>query len=142
MTVAAVLPHRDAVLALLQAIPHMTWFEGKVPATPPVDPDRRVHAYGVFWPGVGRRTASKVCARTDDLAWPFTVAVYAGDVERWLLACDWVCAALIDVAPVVAGRVLGRIGMDYAPDLPDRFDTPLPERFGAPLLFTVRSVPA
>lgn len=142
MSVAAVAPHRDAIWTLLQAIPHLAWYEGRVPSTPPLDPDKRVHAYGVFWPGIGKPAASKVCARTEDLDWRFTVGLYAGDVERWLLARDAVCAALIDVAPTVAGRVLGRIRMDYAAGYPGRTDDPLPERFGAPLLFTVPSVPA
>ncbi len=142
MTVAAVLPHRDAVWALLQTETRISWFEAEVPSTPPVDAAKRVRLYGVFWPSAGKPEAPKLCGDTTDLDWPFGVTVYGGTAEACLLARDFVCAVLVDVTPVVTGRVVRRIRMDYSAPLPQRSDVPQPPRFGLPLLFTLATVPA
>lgn len=147
MSAAAVLPHRDALYnaagtGLLQTETRMRWYEAEVPTTPPLDPDKRLHAYGVFWPSPGRPKVSGLCGQSNDLDWQFTVAIYAGDMERWLLARDWVCALLVDASPTVTGRSCGLIRMDYATAMPRRYDDPLPPRFGGPLLFTLLTVPA
>lgn len=142
MSAAPVLPHRDAILLLLEAHPHLSVFEGEVPATPPLGGDDRVSPYAVFYPGAGRPVVSSLCGGAEDLAWQFTVLACGGDVERCLLARDWVVGLLVDVEPVITGRTSWRVRLDHDLGPPRRFDDPLPPRFSLALLFTLYTSPS
>lgn len=142
MAVAEVLPHYDAVLALLNAIPDMAGYDAEVHPTPPLDPDGRVHPYWVFYSGGGMPVSSSLCGTSNDLVWPFTVVVVGGDQGRVLWGRDRVVAALVDVEPAVVGRVSGRVRLDYEVGPPRRVDDVQPPRFGMPLLFTLDTSPA
>lgn len=155
MTVAVeVLPHYQAILARLRTIPTfdpaapvagaMAGYDGEVDPAPPLDSDKRVHAYWVLWVGAGSPLATKLCGDTTDLDLPFQVTVAAGDAQRVLWGVDRVRAVLLDHQPVVVGRSTLRIRGGIAAGAPrlDRNDTLHPPRFFTPLPFRLYSIPA
>lgn len=139
MTPGSVLPLYDAVLALLTAIPNMVGSDGEVDPGPVRDPDKRSHPRWIFYAGGGRPLAPALCGDSKDIDFKFTVVVAGGDVERCLWARDKVVAALVDVVPVVTGRVSGRIRLDYDVGPPRKYDRVNPPEFAMPLLFSLAS---
>lgn len=135
--------HKNAVLALIQAVANLNVFDAEVPETPPLDPDGRVHPYAVMWGDIGTRVNSSLALDSADMDWPFQVTCVGGDINRCLWAVDKVCAALVDVSPVVAGRSVWPIRQEAAgPDKPIRDDKVQPPRWYVPLLFRTYSTPA
>ncbi len=141
MNAAPVLPHCDALLALLRLIPNVGVYDGEVPATPPLDQDKRVKGYAVFYSGSGIPRVPALNGRSVDLGWQFTVVAVGGDQQRCLWVRDRIVAALVDVTPTVEGRVAGRICLDHEVGPPRRFDDPMPPRFSLPLLFSLDTKP-
>lgn len=92
----------NAALALLQEIPHVTVYAGKVDDKPPADASGRVFPYIVLWTSGGRRppeSRSLEADSTDDLYWRANVTVAAGD-------SGWVLQAATAVRQALDGQVL------------------------------------
>lgn len=125
-----------ATIALLEAIPNITVFDGAVEDNPPAVADGRVLPYAVLWPAVGYRPAesrSLETVATVDLRWSARVTVAAGSVA-WLLQAVAVVRAALD------GQVLGAFSGPLEEDaveqivLEDRDVRPF--RFYVPLSFS------
>jgi hypothetical protein len=134
--------HKDAVLALLDAIANLDVYDGE-PTDVPTDAGGAVNPYAALYGGAGTRFAGGLDGASVDFDWPFQVTAVGGDPNECLWAVDKVCAALLDVQPTVAGRSTWRIYQDGEPG-PVRQDPPTvsPRRYYVPLLFRLGSTPA
>lgn len=141
MTLFDPVAHATAVLALLNAVPGLTVYDGEVPTTPPVDSDGRVHPYAVLYAGTATNTRSTLNGASTVFQWPFQVTVVGGDRQRCSWAAGKVTGALVDQRITVTGFTTGLIGHDPGPDL-RRDDVEMPPRHYQPLLFSVTSTPA
>jgi hypothetical protein len=141
-TTAEARVHKDAVLALITPIANLTIYDAEVPDTPPAYPDGKVKAYAVLYGGAGQRLTSSLEGSSVDMDWPFQVTCAAGLVNDCLWAVDKVCAALVDVRPVVAGRSTWRISQDMDVGPVQRDEDVHPVRFYVPLMFRLYSQPA
>jgi hypothetical protein len=131
-----------ALLAMLAAIPGLNTYDGEVPATPPRDPDGRVHPYAVLYLSAGDRDESSLAGVQSLAQWSFQVTCVGGDPQRAAWAVDKVIAALLDQRPVMAGISAGRIRLDGDAGPLRRDDDVHPPRHWTPLLFAVTAVPA
>lgn len=135
MTVPAVRSLADDVWALLQAVTNVNHYRGVVDTSPPKDPDGKVHAHTVFYPGAGRQVATRSCATPAALAWSFQITCVGGDDNRCLWCVDKVRTGLADAT--VADGYLIRPVRDADPGPVRRDDDTEPPRFYLPLLFGV-----
>jgi hypothetical protein len=135
-------PHRDAILAKLQAVANLGVYDVEVPETPPMDADGKVHPYSVLYVGAGNLVRSSLAAVHDHLDLPFQVTCAGGDATRCLWAVDKVRGALIDQRLTVTGRSLGVIRQDGDSGPPRRDDDVTPPRHFTAVLFRLVSVPA
>lgn len=101
----AVAPVAVATLALLQAIPNLNVFVAELPSNPPLDPDKRVHPYAVFFPGGGKAFGDRLNDAPTDLRWDFRVLFVGGDTDRALWALDKIRAALTGKRPTGGARL-------------------------------------
>lgn len=89
--------HVDAVLALVDAVPNVTVYDGQVPNDPALP-------YVVIRTDTGRRERSALPASSDRL----TVRIWATSVGETRASAQWVSekvtTALLDVRPTVTGR--------------------------------------
>lgn len=105
-TLPAVTPVADAVLALLQGIEHLNVFETELPKDPPLDPDKRVHPYAVFFPGGGRAFGDRLNKGTPtDVVWSCRILIVGGDKTRALWALDQIRPVLTGARPTGDGRL-------------------------------------
>lgn len=132
---------REPVLALLDAIANLTTYDGEVPATPPLDPDGRVHPYAVLYSGPGSNVRNTLDATSTLKPWGFQVTCVGGDPQRTLWAVAAVTGALVDARLTVAGWTSSPIEHIPGPDLA-RDDVPIPPRHYVPLLFSLVATPA
>lgn len=125
-----------ALVAVLDALPTVTAYDGQVASAPPADAlTGKVYPYAVAWGAAGWTTDE---GRTLDgdadgaLEWPAPVTVAAGDVGWLLGAVDLVRAAL-------EGRVLvpGAGPLREDPGTPSAQKSPdiAPARWFVPLIF-------
>lgn len=102
----AITPVADATYALLQAIPDLNVFDTELPSDPPLDPDRRVHPYAVFFPGGGNAFGDRLNKdMPTDVAWNFRILFVGGDKTRALWALDHIRAALTGARPTGGARL-------------------------------------
>ena len=94
--------HAAAVLALIDAQPNVTVYDGQVP-------NRPVLPYAVMYADQGGAGQSAFSGKSDFRVWRFQTTAVGSTPEqcRWL--AERVELALLDVAPVVTGRTCGRI---------------------------------
>lgn len=134
--------HKDAVHALLAAIPNLVAFDHEVDDDQlTVDADGRVEPYCVLYVGGGRRAFSNLTHVSHDLDLAFQVTCVGGDPDECLWAVDKVCAALVDTQLTVAGRLVWRIRQEFEPSSPRPDYAVRPPRFYQPLLFRLYSQP-
>lgn len=132
----------DDVWALLQAVPNINHFRGRVviptrdPAKPATlaywDDDRAVHAYTVLYASAGQALTNRLGSGASGLAWTFQVTCVGGDDIRALWCVDTVRAAF-------TGRRLrnGRLRELGDPGPVRRDDDETPPRYYLPLTFAV-----
>jgi hypothetical protein len=104
-TLPAVTPVADAVLTLLQAIPGLNVFDTELPANPPLDPDKRVHPYAVFFPSGGNAFGDRLNDIPTDVKWTCRILFVGGDKTRALWALDHIRAALTGKRPTGGARL-------------------------------------
>lgn len=105
-TLPTVTPVADATYALLKAIPDLNVFDTELPENPPLDPDRRVHPYAVFFPGGGNAFSDRLNKDTaTDVAWNCRILFVGGDKTRALWALDRIRAALTGARPTGGARL-------------------------------------
>lgn len=136
MTVSARLL-ADEVWDLLRTVTNVNHFRGEVASAPPLDPDGRVHAYDVFYPGAGWRASNRLGAGLNRLEWTFQVTCVGGDDNRCLWCVDKVRAMLTGARIQLDGARPGRIRElgDRGPVIRD--DDVNPPRYFLPLDFGV-----
>lgn len=148
MTAVPVEDLADPVWALLDAIENVNAFDGdfvdadgapvNMKAPPYVDPDGRVHAYAVYYPGPGWAHALLSCGGTDSLDWTFQVTCAGGDRTRALWCVTQVRNALTGHTVDVGGQALG-IREVGNPGPVRRDDGVSPARFYTPLIFAINA---
>jgi hypothetical protein len=105
-TLPEVRPIADAVLLLLQAVPHLNVFDSELPADPPLDPDGRVHPYAVLFPGGGHAFGDRINQdQPTDMSWTCRILFVGGDRTRALWALDKIRAALTGKRPTSDARL-------------------------------------
>lgn len=105
-TLPAISPVADATLALLQAIPDLGVYDTEKPSDPPLDPDKRVHPYAVFFPGGGHAFGDRLNQDTaTNMSWTCRILIVGGDKTRALWALDKIRAALTNARPTADGRL-------------------------------------
>lgn len=134
---------RVSTLALAQGVedvltlaaPLVNVYLGAVPATPPADPDGRVHVYAVLYPTPGAATQDRLVPIIDGLTWSFQVTCVGGDPTRCLACVDAVTGALTGRPLALGGIATGwlrELG-DPGPAREDRDATP--SRWFVPLTY-------
>lgn len=147
-SVAEILPHHEAILALLQAIAPGpatdtaaayigAYGEGEIPDKPPLDTDRRVLPYYVLHPTPGEHIGRTVAGYSGAFLYSFGVTVVGGDLSRCLWAVDRLNAALVGSRLTVPGRQSGLIHPGPATGALSRADAHSPNRHVAALRFDV-----
>lgn len=128
-------PISDQVWDQLQTLTAVNLFDGEVPGSPPLDPDGRVHAYAVFYPGIGRGYSNRGGGTAHSLNWGCQVTCVGGDRTRALWCVDQVRGVLDGLRVTVAGR--NALLVDVTPEeTPLRRDPDIsPPRFYLPLLY-------
>lgn len=104
-TLPEIRPVAAAVYALLEAIPHLNVYDTELPTNPPLDPDKRVHPYAVFFPGGGHAFGDRLNDIPTDVAWTCRILIVGGDKDRALDALDWIRAALTGARPTEGARL-------------------------------------
>jgi hypothetical protein len=105
-TLPVIAPVAAATYALLQAIPDLHVFDTELPSNPPLDPDKRVHPYAVFFPGGGNAFGDRLNQDTPtDVAWRCRILFVGGDMTRALWALDKIRAALTGTRPTGGARL-------------------------------------
>jgi hypothetical protein len=97
------------VLEALNAVPHITGYDGNVPANPPADTDGYVLPYWVLWPSPGIHPAEALspgCATGPELDWLLQVTCVGGDSIRCLQAVTLVRGALTGLTPATGAGYL------------------------------------
>ncbi len=134
----------EEVLALLTAISNHTVYDGKVPSTvPPVKPPYSVVYFTIVTPD-GERAPDAVSLAGDSDVIILKIYVHnVGGSAQAARNVGWkVRAALLNVKPVIAGRVCGKIGQE-----PDEVAPIKDESTGTLIMdladvYRLRSVPA
>lgn len=123
-----------AVIALLEAAPHLDVFDGEVKAR--MDSDGRAHPYAVLWVSPGRDNPDEERESGTGRAqlWTFQVTAAGGDVARCRRAVQRTLDALLGVRLFTEGGFI-RLDFDPGPEREDRDVTPT--RWFVPLSFTV-----
>lgn len=102
----AISPVADATLTLLKAIPDLGVYDTEKPTDPPLDPDKRVHPYAVFFPGGGHAFGDRLNKDLPtDLSWTCRILIVGGDKTRALWALDKIRAALTGKRPTGGARL-------------------------------------
>lgn len=136
MTVSARAVH-DQVWALLEAVTGVNTYDGEVPASPPKDPDGRVHAYAVLYTFGGRPADLMLSATQDSLFSGFQVTCAGGDPTRALWCLDKVRNALVGAFITVDGRQHQITASEFDPGPVRRDDDVTPPRHYIPDRFDV-----
>lgn len=123
-----------AVIALLEAAPHLDVFDGDVKAV--MDSDGRAHPYAVLWAGPGRDNPNeeRESGGGRAQAWTFQVTAAGGDVTRCRRATQRVLDALLNKRLFPDG---GTIHLDFDPGTEREDRTVTPSRWYVPLTFIV-----
>lgn len=142
--VAEVLPHHDAILAVLQGIQgtlpsggYLGVYDGEVNDSPVLDGDGRVRPYVVLRAGPAYPCGQVLAGAFSVLDYRFGVACVGGDQRRCLWAMDRVNGALISQRLTVPGRLSGLVYPGPASPPVERVDPIAPPRYVAALLFDV-----
>jgi hypothetical protein len=105
-TLPAITPVADATLTLLKAIPDLNVFDTELPKNPPLDPDKRVHPYAVFFPGGGHAFGDRLNKDAPtNTSWTCRILIVGGDKTRALWALDAIRAALTGARPTGGARL-------------------------------------
>lgn len=128
-----------ALLALLEAIPNVTAYDGNVPPSPPAaDGSREVLPYVVLWGSAGTWPEAEAAALSQtsgpELDWPVQLTVAAGRQVWVLRAAAAVRAAVLGVELVPGASPLREPPGAVPVQFDDRNVTP--GRFFLPLSFT------
>jgi hypothetical protein len=123
-----------AVIALLEAAPHLDVFDGDVKAR--MDSDGGAHPYAVLWASPGRDNPAeeRESGGGRAQAWTFQVTAAGGDVARCRRATQRVLDALLNVRLFPDGGII-RLQLDPGPEREDRDVSP--SRWFVPLSFIV-----
>lgn len=123
-----------AVIALLEAVPHLDVFDGDVDAQ--MDGDGRAHPYAVLWASPGRDDPAeeRESGPAEALVWTFQITAAGGDVARCRRATARVLRALLGKRLMPEGGFM-RLDFDPGPEREDR--DVAPSRWFVPLVFTV-----
>ncbi len=135
--VAVLVPHAQAVLDLLDAVPDLTVYDGHVPAAPALP-------YCVLYMGwAGERTA--VEAVTDQFNGQAQVTSVGANALAARIVAQRVAAALLDVVPTVPGRSCWPITLEFSQPAREDRDVHI-DGLGHPVYavdgYRVASVPA
>lgn len=134
----------DPIWTVLEAISNLNAYDGEIvddngaPIDPPLDDDKRVHAYAVYYPGGGFAHAQLACGGTDSLDWTFQITCAGGDRTRALWSVNKVRAALSGQRVTVNGQDL-LIREQGDPGFVRRDAQVQPTRFYLPLTFAVNA---
>ncbi len=131
MTVSARAVH-DQVWTILDGIAGINAYDGEVPATPPLDPDKRVHAYAVLYVSGGRPAGLMLSATQDSLFSGFQVTCVGGDPTRALWCLDKVRTALVGAFVTVDGHEHQITAGEFDPGPVRRDDDVTPPRHYIP----------
>lgn len=148
MTAVPVEQLADPVWALLDAVTNVNTFDGdfidadgapvNMTKPPYVDPDGRVHAYAVYYPGPGWAHALLGCGGTDSLDWSFQVTCAGGDRTRALWCVSKVRTALSGHTITIAGQALQIQEVPNSAPI-RRDDGVSPARSYTPLIFAINA---
>lgn len=122
----------NQVWALLDGIQGVNTYDGEVPATPPKDPDGRVHGYAVLYMFAGRPADLMLAATQDSLFAGFQVTCVGGDPTRALWCLDKVRTALVGAFITVDGRQHQITASEFDPGSVRRDDDVTPPRHYIP----------
>lgn len=143
-TAAKVAALADPIWTVIDAIANLNTYDGDFvdaagkPVEVPLDADKRVHAYAVYYPSVGWAHALLNGGETDSLDWSFQVTCAGGDRTRALWAADQVRTALSGQRVTVGGQ--GLLIVETGDPGPLRRDDKVsPVRFYTPLQFAVNA---
>lgn len=134
----------DPIWALIDAIANVNTYDGEIadaagsPIDPPLDDDKRIHAYAVYFPSPGWAHALLACGGTDSLDWSFQVTCAGADRVRTLWCVQQVRAALGGARVEISGQQLP-IRETGNPGPIRRDEQVTPHRFYVPLNFAVNA---
>lgn len=127
----------DEAWRILEAVPGINVYDGEVPGNPPLDPDRRVHAYAVLYASPGQPEALMLDDEQDSLDGGFQITCVGGDPARALWCLDRVRAAFIGAEVTVGGHAHRITASEIDPGNVRRDDDVKPSRHYVPQLFDV-----
>lgn len=143
-SVAEILPHHDAILALLKAIApgpppdaYLGVYDGRIPDPLPVDAAGEIYAYCVLYATPGQGENRNLAGHDTTFAYSFDLTVVGADQRNCLWALDRVRGGLIGRHLSVPGRDSGLIQAGPAARALRRATEHSPDRHVAALTFDV-----
>lgn len=134
----------DPVWTLIDAVANVNTYDGDFvdadgkPVSPPLDDDKRVHAYAVYYPSPGWAHALLACGGTDSLDWSFQVTCAGGDRTRALWCIEQIRNALTGHTVTIDGQKLQIREVGNSGSI-RRDDGVSPSRCYAPLIFAINA---